>query len=117
MTDLPISTRAQKRATRGGYWLFVALTLAVFGLAATAIAASSLLLASRGHEAQPVEAASAAPPAAKTASAQSLPGFQRRGSTYLGEFTTRDGQQIRLVIDARTQSVIGAKVIGVAEQK
>lgn len=40
-----------------------------------------------------------------------LPGFQRRGNSVIGEVCTRDGQVLRLVLDARHQTLIGFRVL------
>ncbi len=41
----------------------------------------------------------------------SLPGFQRRGNSVVGEVCTRDGQVLRLVLDARHQTLLGFRVL------
>jgi hypothetical protein len=41
----------------------------------------------------------------------SLGGFQRRGALLVGEVTTRDGVPLRLVLDARTQALVGFRVL------
>ncbi|WP_284177697.1 hypothetical protein [Rhabdaerophilum sp. SD176] len=40
-----------------------------------------------------------------------LPGFQRRGNSVVGEVCTRDGQALRLVLDARNQTLIGFRLL------
>ena len=40
-----------------------------------------------------------------------LPGFQRRGNTLVGELKGRDGSVVRLVFDARTQALIGLRIM------
>lgn len=44
-----------------------------------------------------------------------LPGFERRGASLVGEFIGQDGRSIRLVLDARTQKLIGARLLGQTE--
>lgn len=107
MTDLSLQTRTEKIKPRTGLWLVAAFGTVMALLAATAIGASALLL--KPH--LPVQVPAAQDAAGATRNAAALPGFQRRGATYYGEFTTRDGEVIRLVIDAKTQNIIGAKVI------
>lgn len=38
-------------------------------------------------------------------------GFQRRGALLVGELTTRDGTPVRLVLDGRTQALVGFRVL------
>ncbi len=45
----------------------------------------------------------------------SLKGFQRRGNSVVGEVCTRDGQVLRLVLDARSQALIGFRVVETAD--
>lgn len=40
-----------------------------------------------------------------------LPGFQRRGNSLVGEVCTRNGQALRLVLDARNQTLIGFRLL------
>lgn len=40
-----------------------------------------------------------------------IPGFQRRGTSFVGDVRGSDGALLRLVFDARTQTLIGMKVI------
>ncbi len=47
----------------------------------------------------------------------SLPGFQRRGNSVVGEVCTRDGQSLRLVLDARSQALIGFRVVETADNQ
>ena len=107
MTDLSLQPRTASTKPRSGLWLVAAFGAVMLLLAATAIGASALLLKPHLAPQMPVAQESAS----TTRSAAPLPGFQRRGATYFGEFTTRDGEVIRLVVDARTQNIIGAKVI------
>lgn len=44
-----------------------------------------------------------------------LAGFQRRGNSLVGEVRTREGVTMRLVLDARTHTLIGVKVLEAAE--
>lgn len=46
-----------------------------------------------------------------TADLTQLNGFQRRGNSLVGEVVTRDGTAMRLVFDARTQTLIGLRVL------
>jgi len=47
----------------------------------------------------------------------SLKGFQRRGNSVVGEVCTRDGQVLRLVLDARNQALIGFRVVETADSR
>jgi hypothetical protein len=107
MTDLTVHPHNPKAKSRGRIWLVVSFGVVVILLAATAIGASALLL--KPHLPAPMLAKSEAANTVRVAAP--LPGFQRRGATYTGEFTTRDGEVIHLVVDVRTQNIIGAKVI------
>ena len=40
-----------------------------------------------------------------------IPGFTRRGTSLVAEMRSQDGSLVRLVIDARSHTLIGAKVI------
>lgn len=46
-----------------------------------------------------------------------LPGFQRRGNSVVGEVCTRDGQALRLVLDARSQALIGFRLLEPSEAR
>ncbi len=63
--------------------------------------------------------ASEARPAADRTVAEltTIGGFQRRGTSLVGEVTTRDGAVMRLVFDARTHTLIGLRVVDGAEAR
>jgi hypothetical protein len=111
MVELSLQQSGSKARYRPGFWLAIVLGLASFGIGVSAIATSANLIKPRFSDA----ARDIVLPPGDTApstQAGALPGFQRRGATLVGEFRTRDGQTIRLVLDARTQAVIGIRVIG-----
>ncbi|MFY8114700.1 MAG: hypothetical protein ACOVOC_10810 [Rhabdaerophilum sp.] len=89
-------------------------------LVATILAGFGLMALSRT---EPATEAPAAPVSSRLvenrtmAELGSLPGFQRRGSSVVGEVCTRDGQALRLVLDARNQALIGFRLLEPSEAR
>lgn len=100
-----------QRWTGTGFWLGGTVVLAIVALIAS-------VLASLTSGASPAPDMTLSAPAftknEQGASAPSRaipPGFQKRGTTWVGDMRTPDGMLIRLVLDGRTQTLIGAKII------
>lgn len=93
-------TRRLKRALAAG----VVLAGCGFALVAASQSRPELTAGRFGLAPQPPE------PQA-TADLNQLSGFQRRGNSLVGEVVTRDGTAMRLVFDARTQALIGLRVL------
>lgn len=98
------------RFGRTGMWLSAVL------VAALAAAGTSALIAANPLEkaASPAPASTALRPANVAPVSQPplmLPGFQRRGPLLTGEVTTLDGSTLRLVIDTRTHSIVGYRLV------
>jgi hypothetical protein len=113
MTDLPASQDEKKSESRIGLWLSLTLGAAIIGLGSMAIVSTTQLVRARFAEVHAMHVLLTPAPVTGSASRlpEQMPGFQRRGSSLIGEFRTKDGQSIRLVIDARTHTVIGVKVL------
>jgi hypothetical protein len=95
---------------RLGTLLSFGLLAALFGGAVSLLLASGILSEASGsaRRLMPERAGMLAPgPAAPL----HLPGFQRRGNMLTGQVTAEDGRHLRLVIDARTNAIIGAKLV------
>lgn len=101
------------RRTGTGLWLVGIVVLAILALAASVLAnfsggsptSSDIALATPAFT-KGDSAITPAPP-----SRAIPPGFQKRGTTLVGEMRTPDGMLIRLVLDGRTQTLIGAKIV------
>ncbi|CAN1535485.1 hypothetical protein MCEMSEM23_01555 [Rhabdaerophilaceae bacterium] len=98
-------------AHRSGLLLAAILGLAL-GMSGTGALVASGLLSENSptRAAVPIERAPSIAqwPAVKQLA---LPGFQRRGNLLTGELRTNDGTVLRLVIDARTNMLVGYRVI------
>jgi hypothetical protein len=97
-----------RSAWRGG------MRLAVWCIALVASGASVLVAASqsRGGLGSALPATQTTAPDLRAAiDLPQLSGFQKRGNALIGEVRTRDGTMLRLVFDARTQALIGLKVL------
>jgi hypothetical protein len=110
-----------KRDRRTALWLTGTLVLAIVMLVGVAATSGSRLMgvwypdpkspAPASDLASVVLSAPRGAPGSSLRQPEALPGFQRRGNSLVGEFTTRDGQLIRLVIDGRTHTIVGARVV------
>lgn len=95
---------------RPGFWLSVTLLAAILLAGSSAILASGLL-AEASDSARRLVPERPAPVATGAVAPLQLPGFQRRGNLLTGHLTTEDGRRLHLVIDARTNTIIGAKLV------
>lgn len=88
--------------------------LLVVVLAATTLGGFGLIALSQGTgapESPPPALASRLVENRTMAELAAMPGFQRRGNNVVGEVCTRDGQALRLVLDARNQTLIGFRLL------
>lgn len=111
----PLPDRADRSAVPGRLWprrllvaILVATTLAV-------LATVAFLHGETEAETPPVPVTSRLVESRTMAELAGVPGFQRRGNTVVGEVCTREGQTLRLVIDARTQALVGFRQLSPAE--
>jgi hypothetical protein len=93
-----------------GFWLTSLLVLAAAVSGASALALT-VWIPRESHVLRPPPPVPSAMTAAATPASPLLPGFQKRGNTWIGDIRTTDGSTIRLVIDARNQMIIGHRVI------
>ncbi|MCU0819506.1 MAG: hypothetical protein MUF11_09380 [Beijerinckiaceae bacterium] len=105
----PSSTLPRLRR-RAGFWLSLTLFAALLLAGSSAILASGLL-AEASDSARRLVPERPAPVATGATAPLQLPGFQRRGNLLTGHVTTEDGRRLHLVIDARTNIIIGAKLV------
>jgi hypothetical protein len=121
MTDIPSPSfsdsantdrhHAQASGLRhSGYWLTGLLVLAAFVSGASALALTAWVPREAGF-ARPLPAGAAPVATTTAATPPPLPGFQKKGNLWIGEVRTADGAMIRLVIDARSQAIIGHRVM------
>jgi hypothetical protein len=103
----PTLPRLRRRA---GFWLSLTLFAALILAGSSAILASGLL-AEASDSARRLVPERPAPVATGATAPLQLPGFQRRGNLLTGHVTIEDGRRLHLVIDARTNIIIGAKLV------
>lgn len=108
--DSPSSPPLPRLRRRAGFWLSLTL-LGALALAGTGALLASGLLAEASDSARRIVPERSAPVATGAVAPLQLPGFQRRGNLLTGHVTTEDGRRLHLVIDARSNTIIGAKLV------
>jgi hypothetical protein len=108
--DSPSSSTMPRMRRRAGFWLGITL-LGALMLAGSGALISSGLLVEASDSARRIVPERPAPMATGAVAPLQLPGFQRRGNLLTGHLTTEDGRRLHLVIDARSNTIIGAKLV------
>ncbi|MCA3646453.1 MAG: hypothetical protein IOC54_14030 [Methylobacterium sp.] len=106
----PSSPNLPRLRRRAGFWLVITLAGALL-LAGSGALLSSGWLVQASDSARRIMPERPAPVATGSVAPLQLPGFQRRGSLLTGHLTTEDGRRLHLVIDARSNMIIGAKLV------
>lgn len=110
VTVLESSSLLPRWRRRPGFWLGVTLAGALL-LAGTGALLATGLIAEASDTARRIVPERAPPVATGEVAPLHLPGFQRRGNLLTGHLTTEDGRRLHLVIDARSNTIIGAKLV------
>ncbi|MFY8155705.1 MAG: hypothetical protein ACOVLI_02435 [Rhabdaerophilum sp.] len=108
--DSPSSPTLPRMRRRAGFWLVITLAGALL-LAGSGALISSGWLVEASDSARRIMPERPAPMATGAVAPLQLPGFQRRGNLLTGLLTTEDGRRLHLVIDARSNMIIGAKLV------
>ncbi|MCA3595411.1 MAG: hypothetical protein IOC64_07930 [Methylobacterium sp.] len=108
--DSPSSPTLPRLRRRAGFWLVITLAGALLLAGSGALLSSGLLLQA-SDSARRIMPERPAPVATGSVAPLQFPGFQRRGNLLTGHLTTEDGRRLHLVIDARSNTIIGAKLV------
>ncbi len=108
--DSPSPPSLPRLRRRTGFWLSLTLGAALILAGGAALLASGLL-AEASDSARRFVPERASPVATGATAPLQLPGFQRRGNLLTGHVTIEDGRRLQLVIDQRTNTIIGAKIV------
>ena len=108
---LPSLPKPTGSVRRSGIWLAIILGIALGMTGTGALVASGLLAEEPKSRLTPPGDLPALGAQRLRVSPLTLPGFQRRGNLLTGELRASDGSIMRLVIDARSNTIIGYRVV------